>query len=143
MFTGREKSIDKTLKGREKGVSMECSGKSRVLRNNDNSYRRPCVIMVNITSVWLHSTKKTFCLLRGVHNGTLLNRMLQNDTVQNSMLQNGTLQNGMLQNGTLHNDTALQDGTWFKTVRYRMVQFLNRKHYKTTQRKKTVRNKKR
>jgi hypothetical protein len=31
MFIGREKSIYKTLKGREKGVFMECSGKSRVL----------------------------------------------------------------------------------------------------------------
>jgi hypothetical protein len=49
----------------------------------------------------------------------------------------------MLQNGTLHNGTALQDGTWFKTVRYRMVQFLNRKQYKTIQRDKTVHNKKR
>jgi hypothetical protein len=63
--------------------------------------------------------------------------MLQNGTLQNGMLQNGTLQNG-----TLHNVTALQDGTWFKTVRYRMVQFLNRKHYKTEQRNKTARNRK-
>jgi hypothetical protein len=47
----------------------------------------------------------------GVHYGTLQNCTLHNSTLHNSILHEGALQNGTLQNGTLHTGTALQNGT--------------------------------
>jgi hypothetical protein len=70
-----------------------------------------------------------FCLskARGPELVRVLNGML------NGSLNNGMLQNGPLQHGSLHNDTALQNGSGYKTVRYRTVQLHKGKHYKTVQ----------
>jgi hypothetical protein len=45
----------------------------------------------------------------------------QNGTLHNSMLHNSTLLKGTLQNRMQQNGIALQNGTLFKTVCYRMV----------------------
>jgi hypothetical protein len=74
----------------------------------------------------------------GAHNSILQNNMLQNGS-----LYTGKLQIGILQYGSLHYGTALQIGTWYITVRYRTVQLHNGKRYKTVQRYKLVRYRKR
>ncbi len=50
---------------------------------------------------------------------------LHNGTLHNSTLQNGTLHNETFQNGTLQKELLLQNGTWYKTVRYKTVGLQN------------------
>ncbi len=97
----------------------------------------------NLLKFW-HEVKFSLGSHEGTSkNGTSQNGTSHNGTLQKGTLQNGTLQNGTLQNGTSHNDTASQNGTRCKFVRYKTVQLHNGKRYKTVQRCKTVRHRKR